>query len=70
MTTQRQQGQGLLANALAASGSLKPGLKEEDAADITDTLMSPRSIGCSSTIGDRNLSDTPAGSLPSSPIDS
>lgn len=41
LTVQRQRGQGLLANSLAASGSLKPSLCEQDAADIIHTLMSP-----------------------------
>lgn len=38
---QRQQGQAQIARALARSGSLRPGLRERDAADIIHALMSP-----------------------------
>lgn len=40
-TRQRQAGQGQIASALARSGALRPGLKEQDAADIIHALMSP-----------------------------
>jgi TetR/AcrR family transcriptional regulator, regulator of autoinduction and epiphytic fitness len=40
-TRQRQAGQGQIALALARSGVLRPGLKEQDAADIIHALMSP-----------------------------
>lgn len=38
---QRQAGQGQIASALAGSGVLRPGVKEQDAADIIHALMSP-----------------------------
>ena len=38
---QRDQGQGQIARALARAGSLRPGLRERDAADIIHALMSP-----------------------------
>ena len=38
---QRDQGQGQIARALARVGSLGPGLRERDAADIIHALMSP-----------------------------
>lgn len=38
---QRQAGQGQIASALARSGVLRPGVKEQDAADIIHALMSP-----------------------------
>ncbi|HLN67867.1 MAG TPA: helix-turn-helix domain-containing protein [Streptosporangiaceae bacterium] len=38
---QRDQGQGQIARALARAGSLGPGLRERDAADIIHALMSP-----------------------------
>ena len=38
---QRDQGQGQIARALAHAGSLGPGLRERDAADIIHALMSP-----------------------------
>jgi AcrR family transcriptional regulator len=41
LTRQRQQGQRGLAHALARSGSLRPGLKERDAADLIHALLSP-----------------------------
>jgi AcrR family transcriptional regulator len=41
LTSQRQQGQRRIAQALARSGSLRPGLKERDAADLVHALMSP-----------------------------
>jgi AcrR family transcriptional regulator len=41
LTAQRQQGQRAIAHALARSGSLRPGLKERDAADVIHALMSP-----------------------------
>jgi Tetracyclin repressor-like, C-terminal domain len=37
----RDQGQGQIARALARAGSLRPGLRERDAADIIHALMSP-----------------------------
>lgn len=37
----RDQGQGQIASALARGGSLPPGLRERDAADIIHALMSP-----------------------------
>jgi AcrR family transcriptional regulator len=38
---QRDQGQGQIARALARAGTLRPGLRERDAADIIHALMSP-----------------------------
>jgi len=40
-TRQRQAGQGQIASTLARSGVLRPGLQEQDAADIIHALMSP-----------------------------
>jgi hypothetical protein len=40
-TRQRQQGQGRIARSLARSGSLRPKMRERDAADIIHALMSP-----------------------------
>jgi AcrR family transcriptional regulator len=40
-TRTREQGQGRLPQALAASGALRPGLLERDAADIVHALASP-----------------------------
>ena len=40
-TRTREQGQGRLPEALAASGALRPGLLERDAADIIHALASP-----------------------------
>jgi len=40
-TQTRDQGQGRLAQALAARGALRPGLRERDAADIIHALASP-----------------------------
>lgn len=40
-TRQRQAGQGQIASALSRSGALRPGVKEQDAADIIHALMSP-----------------------------
>jgi AcrR family transcriptional regulator len=40
-TRTREQGQGRLPQALAASGALRPGLLERDAADIIHALASP-----------------------------
>jgi AcrR family transcriptional regulator len=41
LTRQRQQGQGLIARALARTGALRPELRERDAADIIHALLSP-----------------------------
>ena len=41
LTTQRQQGQRLIARALARTGELRPGLRERDAADVIHALLSP-----------------------------
>lgn len=41
LTSQRQEGQRLIARSLARSGSLRPGLRERDAADIVHALLSP-----------------------------
>jgi AcrR family transcriptional regulator len=41
LTSQRQQGQQVIARSLARAGALKPGLKERDAADIIHALLSP-----------------------------
>ena len=41
LTTQRQRGQGILANSLATTGSLRTTVDERHAADIIHTLMSP-----------------------------
>jgi AcrR family transcriptional regulator len=40
-TRQREQGQGMIARALAAMGALRPELAERDAADIIHALASP-----------------------------
>jgi AcrR family transcriptional regulator len=40
-TRQRQQGQGQVARSLARAGTLRPKLRERDAADIIHALMSP-----------------------------
>jgi AcrR family transcriptional regulator len=40
-TRQRQQGQGRIARSLSRSGSLRPKIRERDAADIIHALMSP-----------------------------
>jgi AcrR family transcriptional regulator len=40
-TRQRQQGQGQIARSLARAGTLRPKLRERDAADIIHALMSP-----------------------------
>jgi AcrR family transcriptional regulator len=40
-TRQRQKGQGRIARSLARSGSLRPKMRERDAADIIHALMSP-----------------------------
>jgi AcrR family transcriptional regulator len=40
-TQQRQQGQGLIARALARAGALRSDLRERDAADIIHVFMSP-----------------------------
>lgn len=37
----RDQGQGQIARALARAGSLRPGLRQRDAADVIHALMSP-----------------------------
>ena len=41
LTEQRQQGQRLIARALARAGSLRPELRERDAADVIHALLSP-----------------------------
>jgi len=41
LTTQRQQGQRLIARSLARAGALRSGLRERDAADIIHALLSP-----------------------------
>jgi AcrR family transcriptional regulator len=41
LTQQRQQGQRLIARALARAGALRPGMRERDAADIIHALLSP-----------------------------
>ncbi len=41
LTAQRQQGQRLVARALARAGALQPGMRERDAADIIHALLSP-----------------------------
>lgn len=41
LTAQRQQGQRMIARALARSGGLRSGLRERDAADVVHALMSP-----------------------------
>jgi len=41
LTRQRQQGQRLIARALARQGALRPGLRERDAADLVHALLSP-----------------------------
>lgn len=41
LTRQRQQGQRGIARALARSGSLRPGLKEREAADVVHAVLSP-----------------------------
>jgi AcrR family transcriptional regulator len=41
LTSQRQQGQRMIARSLARSGALTPGMRERDAADVIHALMSP-----------------------------
>ena len=41
LTQQRQQGQRLIARRLSRSGSLRPGLREREAADVIHALVSP-----------------------------
>ena len=41
LTAQRQQGQLAIARSLARAGSLRPGLRERDAADVIHALLSP-----------------------------
>ena len=41
LTRQRRQGQGQIASLLARAGTLRPGLREREAADIIHALMSP-----------------------------
>jgi AcrR family transcriptional regulator len=41
LTSQRQQGQRLIARSLARSGALRPGCRERDAADVIHALLSP-----------------------------
>jgi len=50
----RQQGQALIARALARSRALRPGLRERDAADIIHALMSPEVYRL--LVGDRGWS--------------
>jgi AcrR family transcriptional regulator len=45
LTGQRQRGQQLIAQSLARSGALRPGLRERDAADIIHALLSPELYG-------------------------
>jgi len=45
LTRQRQEGQRMIARALARSGALRPGLRERDAADIIHALLSPELYG-------------------------
>jgi AcrR family transcriptional regulator len=49
---QRDQGQGRIARSLARGHTLKPGLRERDAADLIHTLMSPEVYGL--LVGDRS----------------
>ena len=41
LTSQRQQGQRMIARSLARAGALRPELRERDAADVIHALMSP-----------------------------
>jgi AcrR family transcriptional regulator len=41
LTQQRQQGQRMIARALARADALRPGVRERDAADIVHALLSP-----------------------------
>jgi AcrR family transcriptional regulator len=41
LTRQRQEGQRLIARALAGAGALRPGLRERDASDLIHALLSP-----------------------------
>ena len=41
LTRQRQEGQRVIARALARAKALRPGLKERDAADLVHALLSP-----------------------------
>lgn len=41
LTRQRQEGQRVIARSLARSGSLRPNVRERDAADVIHALMSP-----------------------------
>ncbi|MEZ5410162.1 MAG: TetR/AcrR family transcriptional regulator [Acidimicrobiales bacterium] len=41
LTSQRQQGQRMIARALARAGALRPELRERDASDVIHALMSP-----------------------------
>jgi AcrR family transcriptional regulator len=45
LTHQRQQGQAVIARSLARAGSLRPKLREREAADIIHALMSPEVYG-------------------------
>ena len=45
LTRQRQQGQGLIASALARARALRPKLRARDAGDIIHALMSPEVYG-------------------------
>jgi AcrR family transcriptional regulator len=53
-TQHRQQGQALIARALARARALRPGLRERDAADIIHALMSPEVYRL--LVGDRGWS--------------
>ena len=41
LTSQRREGQRMVARSLARSGALRPGLRERDAVDVIHALMSP-----------------------------
>lgn len=45
LTRQRQQGQRVIARALARAGALGPGMRERDAADVIHALLSPELYG-------------------------
>lgn len=45
LTRQRQQGQRVIARALARAGALRPELRERDAADVIHALLSPEVYG-------------------------
>lgn len=54
LTRQRQQGQRVIARALARSGALRPGLRERDAADVVHAVLSPELYRL--LVGDRGWS--------------